>query len=104
MWVHKLAPSGPIPVEKLEELGISATDTKKLREAGLMTVEAVAYSTKKRLLAVKGISETKADKLIAEAAKVIPLGFCTAREYHQQSVTRFRHESARLLQKLHLVV
>lgn len=75
--------SGPLLVERLEELGISATDTKKLRDAGLMTVEAVAYSTKKRLLSVRGISETKADKLIVEAAKLVPLGFCTAAEYFQ---------------------
>lgn len=75
--------AGPLLVERLEELGISATDTKKLRDAGLMTVEAVAYSTKKRLMSVKGISETKADKLIAEAAKLVPLGFCTAAEYFQ---------------------
>ncbi|PXF41110.1 DNA repair protein RAD51-like [Gracilariopsis chorda] len=75
--------AGPLLVERLEDLGISATDTKKLRDAGLMTVEAVAYSTKKRLLAVKGISETKADKLIAEASKLVPLGFCTAAEYYQ---------------------
>jgi DNA repair protein RAD51 len=72
---------GPILVERLEELGVSATDTKKLREGGFQTVESVAYATRKRLLAVKGISETKADKLIAEAAKLVPLGFTTAREY-----------------------
>lgn len=74
---------GPMLVERLEELGVSATDTKKLREAGFQTVESVAYATRKRLLAVKGISETKADKLIVEAAKLIPLGFTTAREYDE---------------------
>ena len=77
------APSGPLLVERLEELGISATDTKKLRDAGIMTVEAVAYSTKKRLLSVKGISEAKAERLLNEAAKLIPLGFCTAADYFQ---------------------
>lgn len=75
--------AGPQLVEDLEKVGVSATDVKKLREAGFMTVEAVAYSTRKRLLAVKGISETKADKLIAEAAKLVPLGFTTAREYDE---------------------
>lgn len=72
---------GPYLVEKLEEYGISATDTKKLRDAGLMTVEAVAHSTKRRLMAVKGISETKADKLMTEAAKLVTMGFVTASEY-----------------------
>lgn len=83
-------PSGPIPIERLEELGVSASDTKKLREAGLMTVEAVAYSTKKRLLSVKGISETKAEKLIAEAAKLIPMGFCTASEYENARASQIK--------------
>lgn len=74
---------GPLLVDRLEELGISATDTKKLRDAGLMTVEAVAYSTKRKLMAVKGISEAKADKLIAEAAKLVNLGFISASDYFQ---------------------
>lgn len=69
-------------VERLEEHGISATDTKKLRDAGILTVEAVAYSTKKRLMSVKGISETKADKLLAEAEKLVSVGFVTATEYY----------------------
>lgn len=51
--------------------------------AGLYTVEAVAYSTKKSLLAIKGISEAKADKILAAAAQLIPMGFTTASEVHQ---------------------
>jgi len=51
---------------------------------GFHTVEAVAYSTKKALIAVKGISEAKADKLLAEASKLIPMGFTTATEMHRQ--------------------
>jgi DNA repair protein RAD51 len=45
---------------------VSAADIKKLQEAGLHTVESVAYTPKKGLLAIKGISETKADKLLTE--------------------------------------
>jgi DNA repair protein RAD51 len=37
-----------------------------LKEAGYFTVEAVAYAPKKALLAIKGISETKADRFLAE--------------------------------------
>lgn len=73
--------AGPIPIDRLEAYSVSATDVKKLREAGFQTVESVAYATRKRLLAVKGISESKADKLISEAAKIVPLGFTTAKEY-----------------------
>ena len=37
---------------------------KKLEEAGFYTVEAVAFVPKKHLLAIKGISEAKADKIM----------------------------------------
>jgi hypothetical protein len=47
-------------------MGLTATDIKKLTEAGYHTVESVAYTPKKALLAIKGISETKADKFLTE--------------------------------------
>jgi DNA repair protein RAD51 len=72
---------GPMPIARLQDCGINAGDIKKLAEAGFNTVEAVAYSTMKALLAVKGISENKATKIIAEATKIVPLGFTTATEY-----------------------
>jgi hypothetical protein len=46
--------------------GISVQDTKKLIDAGLHTVEAVAYQPKKALAAIKGISEAKAEKILNE--------------------------------------
>jgi len=49
-----------------QEAGISSSDTKKLREAGYHTVEAVAFTPKKQLCTVKGISEAKADKILTE--------------------------------------
>ena len=76
--------NGPVPIQKLEEVGISATDVKKLIEAGYHTVESVAYTPKKQLLTVKGIAETKADKILAEAAKLVPMGFVCATELHQK--------------------
>jgi len=75
---------GPKPIQKLEgQGGITASDVKKLQEAGFHTVESVAYSTIKALVAVKGITETKADKLLQAASKLIPMGFTTATECHQ---------------------
>ena len=44
--------------------GISATDVKKLEDAGYYTVEAVAFAPKKMLLDIKGISEAKAEKIM----------------------------------------
>ncbi len=55
---------GPISITKLEVNGITTADIKKLQEAGLHTIEAVAYTPKKHLLNIKGISEAKADKIM----------------------------------------
>ena len=70
------------PVSILEAHGIGSADVKKLREAGYHTIESVVYAPKKAFLAIKGISEAKADKLIAEAQKLVPTGFTTATEMH----------------------
>lgn len=48
----------------LKASGIAAMDIKKLKDAGLCTVESVAYSPRKELLQIKGISEAKVDKII----------------------------------------
>ena len=47
-------------------------------------MEAVAYAPKKALITIKGISEAKADKIQNEAAKLVPMGFTTATEFHQR--------------------
>lgn len=54
----------------LQANGISAADVKKMEEAGYFTVEAVAYAPKKSLLAIKGISEAKADKILVRDVHV----------------------------------
>lgn len=64
--------------------GINAGDLKKLEERGYHTIESVAFVPKKDLLTIKGISEQKADKIIAEASKLVPMGFTTATEFHQK--------------------
>jgi DNA repair protein RAD51 len=45
---------------------VSQKDCEKLMEAGYATIEAVAYTPKKLLCQVKGISEAKAEKIIAQ--------------------------------------
>ncbi|KAH8997629.1 hypothetical protein EDB92DRAFT_1440534 [Lactarius akahatsu] len=74
--------SGPLLVDKLQEAGIHLQDIKKLTDAGFHTVEAVAYTSKKNLISIKGISEQKAEKILAEAQKIVPLGFQSATEVH----------------------
>jgi len=55
---------GPTPITKLDKsCGIGTADMKKLQEAGFCTVESIAFAPRKSLLAVKGISDAKADKL-----------------------------------------
>ena len=66
---------GPTPIKALEEKGINAGDIKKLEEAGFHTVEAVAFTPKKHLIIVKGLSEAKVDKIIDACQKIINLGF-----------------------------
>ncbi|KAE8665304.1 DNA repair protein RAD51-like protein B [Hibiscus syriacus] len=55
---------GPFPVEQLQATGIAALDVKKLKDAGLCTVESVAYTPRKDLLQIKGISEAKVEKIV----------------------------------------
>ena len=58
--------SAPLLVNKLQEAGIHPNDIKKLTEAGFHTVESVAFTPKKNLVSIKGISDQKADKILAE--------------------------------------
>jgi DNA repair protein RAD51 len=59
--------AGPSPVKLLEQQGINAGDIKKLEEGGYHTVEAVAFTPKKHLVLVKGLSEAKVDKILEAA-------------------------------------
>ena len=57
---------GPLLINKLQEAGIHVQDIKKLADAGFHTVESIAYTPKKNLISIKGISEQKAEKILAE--------------------------------------
>ena len=52
----------------MQSHGISASDVKKLEDAGFFTIESVAFAPKKNLLAIKGISEAKADKIMVRCS------------------------------------
>ncbi|KAH9986458.1 Rad51 variant [Russula vinacea] len=72
-------------IEKLQEAGIHLQDVKKLTGAGFHTVEAVAYTPKKTLITIKGLSEQKAEKILAQAQKLAGktlLDFQSATEVH----------------------
>ncbi|KAI9245218.1 Rad51-domain-containing protein [Phascolomyces articulosus] len=71
-------------LDSLVEHGIAAGDVKKLKEVGFFTVESIAYSPKKSLLTIKGLSEAKVDKILKEASNMVDLGFTTAMEVHHR--------------------
>ncbi|KAK2708046.1 hypothetical protein QYM36_015663 [Artemia franciscana] len=54
---------------------VTSADVKNLKEAGFFTVESVVFAPKKHLITIKGISEQKAEKICAKAAKLVPMGF-----------------------------
>jgi len=74
---------GPRGVAELEQSGMNATDINKLKEAGLHTVDAVAMTTKRQLISIKGITEVKADKILKAARELVNVGFTTASDVLQ---------------------
>ncbi|KAI5479220.1 hypothetical protein MNV49_003914 [Pseudohyphozyma bogoriensis] len=82
MMEEDMGRAQPLPVSALVQHGINIKDCQKLAEAGYNTIEAVAFTPKKALLAVKGISDAKADKILMQATKLVPMGFTTATEFH----------------------
>jgi DNA repair protein RAD51 len=78
-------PGAPMPLSQLEGVnGLSARDIKLFMDAGYNTVESIAYTPRRHLEQIKGVSEQKAGKILAEASKLVPMGFTTATEMHQR--------------------
>ncbi|EXJ59041.1 DNA repair protein rhp51 [Cladophialophora yegresii CBS 114405] len=76
-------PGAPIPISQLIGVaGLSERDIKLVVEGGYHTVESIAYTPRRQLEQIKGISEAKASKLLNEAMKLVPMGFTTATEMH----------------------
>jgi len=60
-------PGAPTPLTALEgSAGLSKRDIQLFIEGGYNTVESVAYTPKKLLEQIKGISEQKATKILTE--------------------------------------
>ena len=64
-------PTSHIPIDALQQYGVSATDIKKVHEAGFSTVRSLMLDTRKALVAVRGFSDAKVDKLLESAQKVL---------------------------------
>jgi DNA repair protein RAD51 len=61
-----------LPITALETCGISANDTKKLKEAGFYTIESIVFTSKKNMIQIKGLTEQKIDKIIENSLKLLP--------------------------------
>ena len=86
----ELADEGAVCFRRIEELeahGVTRVDINKLKTGGYHTVEAVAHSTLKKLMDVKGISEQKAIKLkeLIKTNQLVSSGFLTAASKLQDS-------------------
>ena len=71
-----------LDIDQLQAHGINVADLKKLKSAGICTVRGVQMITKKKLCAIKGLSEAKVDKIKEAILKVLGgtggVGFVTA--------------------------
>lgn len=60
-----------INIEVLESLGINAGDVKKLKDAGFHSFQQIRTTTKKQLIAIKGFSDAKYNKLVEAVQKKV---------------------------------
>ena len=79
-------------IELLQSHGINVADIKKLKTAGICTVRGIQMVTKKKLCAIKGLSEAKVDKMKEAVLKICGTnaGFCTALQHSLNRRNVFR--------------
>ncbi|KAG2226773.1 hypothetical protein INT45_005738 [Circinella minor] len=77
-------------IDELQAHGIGMADINKLKGAGVCTVRGAQMMIKKNLLKIKGLSETKVDKIKDAASKTQGCGFMTGSElaHHRQKVVK----------------
>ncbi|KAI8980864.1 meiotic recombination protein DMC1/LIM15 [Pilobolus umbonatus] len=77
-----------IDIDEIQMHGIGVADIQKLKLAGLCT--GILMTTKKQLLRIKGLSETKVDKIKDAASKMLGSGFITATDVSIQREKVFK--------------
>lgn len=77
-------------IEMLQSHGINVVDIKKLKSSGICTIRGLQMTTKKKLCAIKGLSETKVDKIKEAVTKINSSAFATALEVSQKRKTIFK--------------
>ncbi len=73
------------PVVRLEDLGLSPTIVRKLKEAGYKTIEAVAVANVNDLASILGVPINTVQKIVNKARDALGLRFKTALELKQES-------------------
>ena len=62
-----------ILLEHIQNDGINSGDLKKLNDGGIFTVEQLAHSNRRDLVAIKGLSDAKVEKLISAGTCIFAL-------------------------------
>lgn len=73
------------PVMKLEDLGLSPTIIRKLKEAGYKTIESVAVANVNDLASILGVPINTVQKIVNKARDALGLRFKTALELKMES-------------------
>ena len=86
------------PIELLQDSGINNNDIKKLVDAGFNSLESIAYTPKKNLVIIKGLSEIKVDKIIKAVYEILKLGIqpCIIALEERKKLTRITSGSKEL--------
>ena len=86
------------PIQLLEGNGINKNDIAKLEEAGYFSLEALAYTPKKNLVIIKGLSEVKVDKIVAAVFEILKLGIqpCSIALEERKKLTKITSGSSEL--------
>ena len=85
-------------IELLQESGINNNDIKKLIEAGFNSLESLAYTPKKNLVIIKGLSDIKVDKIMKVVNEILNLGIrpCKVALEERKKITRITSGSKEL--------
>nr|XP_031858272.1 meiotic recombinase Dmc1 [Kwoniella shandongensis]KAA5525344.1 meiotic recombinase Dmc1 [Kwoniella shandongensis] len=67
-------------VDELQAHGINVQDILKLKTAGIVTILGVAQAPRKTLLKIKGLAESKVEKLKEICTKILPPAFLSGTE------------------------
>ncbi|GMG35908.1 unnamed protein product [Ambrosiozyma monospora] len=67
-----------ILIDELQDHGINASDITKLKAAGVYSISTVLATTRRNLCKIRGLSETKVEKIKEAANKIMKTGFIPA--------------------------